>query len=169
MTLIELKTFVETDLADAALQVVLDAAEEDLTKAVGPEGGMIEDRQMEGQADFWTERPVGRVTSATETDDAGTVVTLAASDYRLHPSKTRVTRISTGTNPASGWTGRVTLNYVPADLAARNRAIVQLVELDLAFRPGARSENLGDFSRAHQDYDKERARIISQAQSRSMA
>lgn len=169
MTLIELRTFVETDLADAALQLILDAAEEDLTKAVGPEGGMIELRAMEGQADFWTERPIDKVTSATETDDAGTVVTLVAADYRLHPSKTRLTRLATGTNPASGWTGLVTLSYVPADLAARNRAIAQLVELDLAFRPGARSENLGDFSRTHQDYDAERARIISAAQSRSMA
>jgi hypothetical protein len=159
-----LKTFVETDLADAALQVILDAAEEDLTKAIGPEGGMIEMRQMEGQEDFWTERPIGSVTSVTETDDAGTVVTLVASDYRIHPSKTRLTRLDTGTNPASGWTGLVTLSYQPADLAARNRAIVQLVELDLVFRPGARSENLGDFSRTHQDYNTERERIISQAQ-----
>jgi len=169
MTLIELRTFVETDLADAALQGILDAAEEDLTKAVGPDGGMIEQRAMEGQVDFWSERPVDKISSVTEMDGDGVVTTLVAADYRLHPSKTRVTRLATGTNPASGWTGLVTLSYVPADLAERNRAIVQLVELDLAFRPGARQESIGDLSRGMQDYDKERTRIISQAQSRSMA
>jgi hypothetical protein len=169
MTLIVLRTFVETDLPDAALQLILDAAEEDMAKAVGPEGGMIEQRAMEGQADFWTDRPVASVSSVTETDDDGAITTLVVSDYRLHPNKMRLTRLATGTNPASGWTNLVTVSYQPADLAARNRAIVQLVELDLAFRPGARSENLGDFSRTHQDYDAERTRIISAAQSRMMA
>jgi hypothetical protein len=164
-----LKTFVETDLADPALQLILDAAEEDLTKAVGPEGGMIEDRAMWGQADFWTERPIGSITSITETDDAGTVVTLVAADYRLHPGKMRVTRLATGTNPNTGWTGRVTLSYQPADLAARNRAIVQLVELDLAFRPGLRSENIGDHSMSQEDYTVSRSRIIASAQSRWIA
>jgi hypothetical protein len=160
MTLTDLKTFVETDLADAALQLILDAAEADLVRAAGPEGGMIEERAMEGQADFWTDRPVASITSITETDDEGTVTTLAAGDYRLHPNGNRITRLATGTNPASGWTNLVTVSYEPDDLDARNRAIVQLVELTLALRPGARSETIGDFSRTHEGYDLERARII---------
>lgn len=169
MDLTTLKTFVETDLEDAALQVVLDAAEEDMTRAVGPEGGMIEEREMDGQADLWLERPAESITSVTETDDAGTVTTLVAADYRLHPNRMRIRRLATGTNQSTGWTGTVTVSYVPDDLAARNRALVGLVELTLAFRPGAASESVGDFSRTHQDYDRERARIISQAQSRAVA
>jgi len=169
VNLTTLRTFVETDLGDAALQVILDAAEEDLTKAVGPEGGMIEERDMDGQPNLWLDRPAESITSVTETDSAGTVTTLVAADYHLHPGHGRLQRLATGTNPASGWTGRVTVSYVPDDLNRRNRAIAQLVEMDLAFRPGAASEGVGDFSRTHQDYDRERARIISQAMSRVLA
>ena len=169
MNLIALRTFVETDLADAALQVILDAAEEDLGKAVGPEGGMIEEQDADGLPDLWLERPAASITSITETDDEGTVTTLVAADYRVHPSGMRIRRLATGTTPKTGWTGTVTVSYVPGDLAARNRAIVQLVELDLAFRPGAASESVGDFSRTHRDYREERARIISQAMSRTVA
>jgi hypothetical protein len=169
MTLTVLKTFVETDLSDAALQVILDAAEEDLTAAIGSDGGVVDQRDMSGEPDLWLDRPVSSITSITETDSEGTVTTLVASDYRIHPSRMRLSRLTTGTNPQSGWTGMVTVTYAPADLNRRNRALVALVNLELAFKPGAASESQGDFSRSMQDYDAERARIIAAARSRSMA
>jgi hypothetical protein len=172
MTLAVLRTFVETDLADAALQVILSAAEEDITEAVGADTTMVELRDAHGESVLWLARSCATMGAITETDDGGTVVTLDATDYELDTANNRrIERIGddTATHPASGWTGRVSLTYAPGDLNRRNRAIAQLVELDLAFRPGAKSENIGDHSRSMQDYDAERARIISQAQSRRMA
>jgi len=170
MTLAVLRTFVETDISDAALQVILSAAEEDITSAVGADTTMVELRDAHGEPVLWLNRPCATMGAVTETDAAGTVVTLVAADYELDTANNlRVARLATGTNPKSGWSGRVSLTYAPGDLNRRNRAIAQLVELDLAFRPGAKSENLGDHSRSMQDYDAERARIIAQAQSRRMA
>jgi hypothetical protein len=169
MTLMVLRTFVETDLADAPLQVILDAADEDLTAAVGPDLAEIEKQDMEGQEFLFLTRPVASITSITEYS-GGVTTPLVASDYELQPNKKDIRRLSTGTNPAYGWNGTVTVSYTPGDLNRRNRAIVQLVELDLAFRPGAKSENVGDdHSRTMEDYNREREKIISQAQSRMFA
>jgi hypothetical protein len=169
MTLVELRTFIETDLADAPLQAILDAADEDLTAAVGPDLADIEKQDMEGQEFLFLTRPATAITSITEYSE-GVTTTLVASDYELQPNKKDIRRLSTGTNSASGWNGTVTVSYTPGDLKRRDRAIVQLVELDLAFRPGAKSENIGDdHSRTMEDYDKARAKIISQAQSRAFA
>jgi len=170
MTLVTLRTFVETDLADAPLQVLLDAANEDISSAVGTDTSQVETVEGEGQATIWLNRPANSTfASITETDTGGTVVTLATNDYSLDGNAMALTRLNSGTNPKSGWTGTVTITYTPLDLNRRNRAIVQLVELDLAFRPGARQESVGDFSRGMQDYNVERARIITAAQSRVMA
>jgi hypothetical protein len=170
VTLLTLRTFIETDLADAPLQVILDAANEDILASVGTDTSQIETVEGEGQETLWLNRPANSTfASITETDTGGTVVTLATNDYSLDGNAQALSRLNSGTNPKSGWTGTVTITYTPLDLNRRNRAIVQLVELDLAFRPGARSESIGDLSRGMQDYDRERARIISQAQSRSFA
>jgi hypothetical protein len=165
-----LRTFVETDLSDAALQLLLDAANEDLNLAVGPDTSMVEVVEGEGRPIIWLARPANSTfSSITETDSAGTIVTLAVNDYSLAADGMQLYRLNTGTNPRTGWVGTVTITYTPLDLNKRNRALVQLVELDLAFRPGAKSESIGDLSRTHQDYNVERARIISQAMSRTIA
>ena len=169
MTLTVLRTFIETDLSDSALTVILAAADEDVTTAVGPDTSMIEERDMQGQKILWLERPCLTMTSITETDSSGNVTTLDATDYHLHPNQLRVTRLNTGTNPKSGWTGLITLTYAPGDLNTRQRALVALVTLELDYRYGKKSENIGDHSMTQQDYDKERARIISQAMARQFA
>ncbi len=100
----------------------------------------------------------------------GTVVTLDATDYALAGNGMRLQRLPSGTHPASGWYGTVEITYTPLDLNRRNRALVQLVELDLAFRPGASTEQIGgDYSRSQRNYDEERARIIASARSRDIA
>jgi hypothetical protein len=169
MTLVTLRTFVETDLGDAPLQALLDAADEDLTAAVGPDLADVEKQDMDGQGFLFLTRPAAVITSITEYS-GGVTITLVASDYELQPNKKDIRRLSTGTNAAYGWNGTVTVSYTPDDLKKRDRTIVQLVELDLAFRPGAKSENVGDdHSRTMEDYDKARAKIISQARSRAFA
>lgn len=170
MNITTLRTFVETDLSDSALQVILDAANEDLTLAVGPDTAMVEVIEGQGRPILWLARPANSTfTSITETDSAGTVTTLAIDDYTLAGDGLQLYRLNTGTNPRTGWYGTVTVSYTPLDLNRRARALVQLVEHALAFRPGAKSEDIGDHSRSQQDYDRERARIIAGAATRWMA
>jgi hypothetical protein len=169
VTLVTLRTFIETDLSDTSLQVILDAANEDITLAIGTDTTQIETLKGSGQAIYWIQRPVSSFTSIVETDAGGTVITLATNDYSLDGNAMAITRLATGTNPKSGWTDTIVFTYAPADLNKRNRAIAQLVELDLAFRPGAKSENVGDMSRSMQDYDAERGRIINAARARQFA
>ena len=171
MTLLSLRTFVETDLADTPLQAILSAAEEDLGLYVGTDTSQVETFEGEGDEFYWLTRPANSTfASITETDTGGTVVTLVTDDYSLDGNALRLKRLNTGTNPKSGWTGTVAVTYTPLDLNKRNRAIVQLVELDLAFRPGAKSESVGsDHSRTMEDYRVSKAQIIQSAQSRWMA
>jgi hypothetical protein len=171
MELATLRAFVETDLADASLQALLDAAEEDMRGALGPDATMVEERYMSGERYFNLARPTKVVSSITETDASGASTTLAVSDYRIEQERMRLERLdlSTSANPKSGWAGQVKVTYVPNDLARRNRALVQLVQLEVDFRPGSKSESNGDHSRTSQDYDAERDRIIAAAQSRWFA
>lgn len=168
MTLAVLKEFVETDLPDAQLQVVLSAAEEDVTGVLGTDTSQVEELGGGGQV-IWLRRAATSITTVTETDSEGTVTTLAANDYRLDPLRPRITRLNSGTNPESSWQGTVTVTYVPADLNKRNLAIVQLVELALNARPGVRTESGGEQSRSAQDYDAERERILGALPVRGLA
>ncbi len=169
MTIAVLRTFIETDLSDTALTVVLAAADEELTLAVGPDTEMVEERDMHGEVNLWLERPTSDVSEITLTADDGTITTLDDDDYEIHVSGMRIKRLATGPNPETGWTSKVRVTYTPSDLNRRNSALAQLVELELAFRPGAKSEGIGDHSRTMQDYNAEKARIINSAQSRSFA
>jgi len=168
MTLTTLRTSVETDLADAPLQVMLDAADEDLTLHVGPDIADIGKQDMEGQEFLFLGRPAATITSITEYS-GGVTTPLVASDYELQPNKTDIRRLSTGTNPASGWYGTITVSFAPADLNRRNRAIVALVQLDLDHRHGVTDESIGDHRRSQQDYDVARAKIIAGALTRYFA
>ena len=168
VTLAVLRTLVETDLPDAALQVILDAADEDLTLAVGPDTTGTHLEEASGERFLFLLRPASAVTSIKETVGT-TTTTLATDDWKKWPDNMRFERLSTGTNAASGWQGQVEVVYTPADLNKRNRALSQLVQLAVDFRPGGASESLGDHQRTQEAYDREKARIINSARSRSFA
>ena len=168
MTLAVLRTFVETDLLDAGLQVILDAADEDLTLAVGPETAAVQTYDAEGDRFLFLGRPASVVASITETVGA-TVTTLATNDWKLWSNATQLERLSTGTHPAGGWCGQVDVTYTPDDLNRRNRALTQLVQLAVDFRPGGKSESIGDHNRTQDDYDVARNRILMGARSRTFA
>jgi hypothetical protein len=168
MTLTTLRTFIETALTDAAPPVRRGAADEDLTLAVGPDAAEVELADAWGERFLFLGRPAASITGITETIGT-TVTTLAASDYKLWPDKTQIERLSTGTNPAAGWHGKVEVSYTPADLNRRDRALTQLVQLDLDYRFGATSEAIGDHNRSQRAYDEERVKIISGARTRSFA
>jgi len=168
MDLTTLRTFVETDLADGPLQVMLTAADEDLTLAVGPDTADISKQDMEGQEYIFLGRPAASITSIT-VYSGGVTTSLAISDYELQPNKTDIRRLSTGTNPADSWCGTVTVSYAPGDLNRRNRALTQLVQLDLDYRFGVTDESIGDHRRSQQNYDEARAKIIAGVRMRAFA
>jgi hypothetical protein len=168
MTLVTLRTFIETDLANAPLQVIMDAADEDLTLAVGPDATDVQKDDMVGEEFLYLTRRAATISAITEFS-GGVLTTLVANDYELQPSGTSLRRLSTVTHPATGWEGTVTITYVPGDLNRRDRALVQLVQLDLDYRHGAKSESIGDYSRSQEDYNTARAKIIAGARTAAFA
>lgn len=163
MDLTALRTFIETDLGDVPLQMMLDAANEDLTASVGPDTADVYTRDMEGERFLFLNRPATAVASITITI-GGTTTTLAVSDWKLWGDK-QLERLATGTNPSDVWCGRVDVSFTPGDLNRRNRAIVALVQLELDFRHGKKSETIGDHSMNQEDYDKARSKILTGARS----
>lgn len=168
MTLTVLRTFVETDLADAALQGIMDAADEDLTLAVGPDTADMQTEDMEGERFLFLRRPAAAIASITQTMGS-TVTTLATDDWKKWPNNKQLERLSTGTNPSDGWYGRIEVSYTPADLNRRNRALQALVQFELDYRHGKKSESIGDHAMTQEEYDAARGRIISAVRSWSFA
>ena len=168
MDLTTLRTFIETDLGDAPLQVMLEAANEDLTAAVGPDTADVCTRDMEGERFLFLSRPASVIATITTTI-GGTVTSLATNDWKLWAGGTQLERLATGTNPADGWCGRVDVSFTPGDLNRRNRAIVALVQLELDYRHGKKSESIGDHSMTQDEYSAARGKIISGAVTWSFA
>lgn len=92
---------------------------------------------------------------------------LDPSDYRLETAY-RLARLSSGTNPATGWSGYgVVVEYLPRDDSARRRmAIVDAAKTELA-HSGYQSRTLGDYSESTggggnqaSDFASERTKIL---------
>lgn len=148
LTVGEFREFVETDLDDASLQVLLDAAEEAILAYAGAPDEVTQ-LVDGGVARLPLARRASAITSVTETRGTMTT-TLAADDYRLRAEGYVLERLRTGTNPRSLWYGLVTLTYAPAADAETRKAVqIDLVKIDLATQAGGgslRSQTIGDFS-----------------------
>ena len=162
MTPAEIKAHVETDLTDAALQELIDAAEQDIDTAHGALATQTDELLGKKSLNLWPTRPITTVTSITETVGATDTV-LSADDYKLLHGGRQIERLSTGTNPRIEWGDRVKIVYAPEDETARRKGIlVKLVKFDLAYN-GLASEKVGDYSSQSisQITTDERARILS--------
>lgn len=150
LTVDEIRAYVETDLDDASLQRLLDAAEAAIVSYAG----------SPGEATQLVDGGVGRLALArraasmtTVTESRGTTTTtLDADDYRIRADGYVLERLNTGTNPRSRWYGQISLTYVPVDDSATREAVqIELVRIDLASSSGAgggglKSESIGDYS-----------------------
>jgi hypothetical protein len=152
------------DDADGVLQLLLDAAEADITRTAGPVG-TITDYLEGGWSRLVTSQPVGTITSIIEDPD-GTPLTLAADDYRVTGSV--IERLNTGTNPGGPWSYRVNVSYTAADdIARRCEVQANLVKLAVAYRPSLVSMQVGDWAETYQStnsvsgYVIERQAILS--------
>jgi hypothetical protein len=147
-TVTRLREFVTSGLSDAALQVYLDAALTDIDEVLGP--ATIIERLSSVRGDIIRlSHDAESITTVVE-DATSSALTLAADDYVLSQSGALLYRLATGTNPRAYWLGRLTVTYVREDAtAARTRAAVALVQLDLAYQPGVTSQTIGTWTEAY--------------------
>lgn len=168
VTLDELRALVETDVTDAALQMVLDAADADIVNAHGAHAGEVSERFAPGVGDarLWASRPIDTAEDVTVVEThAGpggmTTVTLDADDYEVWEPRELV-RIATGPNSGTTWAARVDVTYTPestVSTARRRMVTVDLVRMALTWE-GVGASSVGDASRTHVDYQRERRRIL---------
>ena len=170
ITLNDLHEHVETDINNAALQRLIDAADMEIVEALGEHWstGTVSETYVGGDKGLFLHRPYSAITSITE--HRGTTATvLVAADYRSWYGNRVLERLSLGaTNPQAAWGERVDVVYTPVDDdAARIQATIDLVRLALQYT-GLKSERAGDYSSSALDHAKERAAIISRLDRKSL-
>lgn len=163
LTLAEARTHITTALVDAALQRLLDAAEDAITDAVGPVGAVTEVMNAGPGRLLMLSRHASAITSISE--DTGTPIGLNANDYAITGSGRMVTRLYTGANPSYWWRGRVTVVYTAvSDVNRRKVAQLALVQLDIDFNPATASERIGDWTETYKtdaSYIEQRDEILA--------
>lgn len=146
-----LRTHIETDLSDTALDRLGSAAESLILDVTGSLTVQSETLRTQAEQRLYTTRGVLTITSIDERnfpDD--TKVTLSGDDYRLE-SGYRIVRLRQGTNPRLYWACEVTIVYVPdIDTAMVEGVQIELVRLAVV-NAGAQRETHGDFDFWHQD------------------
>lgn len=71
---------------------------------------------------------------------------LTADDYRLLAGGRTIQRLTSGPNGSPYWAPMVQVEYTPiGEEAARDEAIIKLVQLDLSYRGALKSERAGDY------------------------
>lgn len=148
-----------TDLSDSELTAMIAAIGAELDARFGPDGaitvhlGDIADPASRFARSLRLIRPLdaGEAVTITETDpgnsgDASADTVLAADDYAvLHGGRTLL-RLTTGPNGRAYWAPLVTASYTPIGATtAREEATIKLIQLDLSYRGGLKSERAGDY------------------------
>lgn len=148
-----------SDLSDAELQAMIDAIAAELAAPLGPAGpvtielGDLDDPGSRTMRTLRLARPIDPAEPITIYEDdpgdsgsASARVELDPTDYRvLHGGRT-LQRLTGGPNGRSFWAPLVTITYTPAGSAAlREEATIRLIQLDLSYRGGIRSERAGDY------------------------
>jgi len=173
-----------SDLSDTELQAMIDGITAEIEARFGPAGpitvefGDLGDPNSRFRRTLRLVRPIDTAEALTivEIDPgnsglAASEAELAADDYRvLHGGRT-LQRLTGGANGRSYWAPLVRVTYTPiGEQAAREEATIKLMQLDLSYRGGLKSERAGDYSfTLGGDIAAERERIFeSLAQRRGM-
>ncbi|WPZ06582.1 hypothetical protein [Pelagerythrobacter marinus] len=148
-----------TDLSDAELQAMIDAIAAELDARLGPTGpltlelGDPTDPQSRNRRTLRLDRPADITQEMTivefdpsNSGDASSQVGLTVADYRvLHGGRT-LQRMLGGPNGRTFWAPLVRVTYTPiVNQAARDEATIKLIQLDLSYRGGLKSERAGDY------------------------
>lgn len=148
-----------SDLSDVELQAMIDAITAELDERFGPIGeqtvklGDLGEPDTAGQRHLRLVKPIdaAQPVSVVERNPGnsgadGDRRTLADDDFDiLHDGRTLL-RLTGGTNGARYWAPLVEVTYTPqGNAAAREEATIKLVQLDLSYRGGLKSEKAGDY------------------------
>ncbi|MCC6619476.1 MAG: hypothetical protein IT341_10620 [Chloroflexi bacterium] len=158
----ELRGHVQTQLGDAELTLLLNAAYDAITERYGPSGSITERRVGASGRLLMLAHRASAVTAVVEDGD-----TLAANEYALRPRGRQVERKDTGTNPGSLWRGYVDVTYTNGiSDSQRDRVAIALVKLDVNYQPGLTGERLGDWQASYAansvfNYEIEREAILA--------
>lgn len=173
-----------SDLSDTELQAMIDGITAEISARLGTAGpitvelGDLDEPCTRSKTTLRLARPLDVAQPVTiyedEPGDSGQSLartTLTASDYRvLHGGRT-LQRLTGGPNSARLWAPLVRITYTPiGETAARDEAVIKLVQLDLSFRGGLKREKAGDYEfQLADNFADERNRIIDNlAQPRGM-
>lgn len=158
LTVAELRAFPafagRSDVDDAVLEVLLEAAESAIERELGGPVGAVQEVISGDLLTFLTlRRRATSITSITTAVD-GVTTNLAADDYRLAYDRRTIWRLGDGTNPSAYWPSRpgiATVVYAAEDDEAdRKRVQAQLVDLDLNAAPGVSMEQIGAWMETRQ-------------------
>lgn len=151
LTVDDLRQHIESDKADAALQLLLNAAYETIDAYLGiGSGDDVRELLTAGPGDLlMLSRKAASITSVKEWAGDASELTLEADDYDL-VDRQLLRRLATGTNPSHVWRNRVEPTYAPMEDSARRDAVaIDLVRIDLDLPPGLVSQKLGEWSETY--------------------
>lgn len=159
-----LKEHVETDLPLAALQRLIDDADEEIVRRYGSDASVTEEHILAQENDkigrrrIWTKQQISSITSLQEgsTLRAADLTTLVLdTDFMVVHDGHAIERLD------QNFQKRVKIVYVPkTDVKRRDRVTIDLCKLAIQYN-ALSSEKVGDWSGSHKDYQKEREMILS--------
>lgn len=161
LTTAELRTHIETDLPDAALQLLATEAENEIIRLAGPHTGEVtEIFEGYGARYLFPSRPLSAISAITETHGNLDPIDLESNDYRLLRGGMQIERLWDGANPGSFWWGAVSVTgTVIPNTDQRKVAQIGLVRLEVQHN-GVQSEGIGDYRSVSADLLRERARLL---------
>lgn len=163
----DVREFVGTNLSEAAVQRLLDAAYRDVYERVGTTDELTEQIRAGSGPLLMLSQAASEITSVTE-DLRGTAQELDPDDYALRPSGSLLERLDSGPYPSRRWRGLVEVVYTMTITDAdRDRVVIELVKFDATFQPGLASQSSDSWSESYMRNDQgtdlasQRAAILS--------
>ncbi len=158
LTVAQVREHVETDIGDDAVQRLVDDADAEIIRRLGPVASQV--TMLDGgDENLRLPRKATAITAAVELYGDVTY-TLDATDYTLRGDGYTLERQNDGTNPSPVWRGSVTITSTPVDeTAQRKRLLVDLVKLAVAY-DALSSNRIGDVAVQGLDYQAEREKLF---------
>ena len=167
LTTDEIREHIETDLADTALQRLIDDAEAEIIQRYGAhaEGGTVTEQHVVRSGERWIyprrDVDVGAGIVVTRQHLGSSDVTTAEASEYVVDTGGAIRLLATGP-----WSDQlVTITYTPpTDAPRRKRVLVDLVRIAVRY-DALSSSSLGDVSVSHLGYEQERSRVLSRLSS----
>ena len=169
MLLAEMQTHVESSLADAALQTIMDAEEAEIVARYGAHGAAddtgpsISRRYLGDEKLIFLGQRAASITSIDETvvsSTGETTTTLSADDYQSWDAGRALRRLNSGTNKRDLWGSYMDVVFVGfEDRDRRKLVLINLVKLSVQYE-AAKSSRIGDVQVSFPDYEAERNAIL---------